>query len=240
LELSNNPHLSKYPGVIGIGNNLDISPLYNSTGLVGYWKFDENAGGSVLDSSGNNNLGTWNGGSNHWTGGKVGGAGFFNGTTDYINIPDSALLEFTDELTLSLWVKTSAVATYYGLVTKYNCIAGPTCYGYDLGEYNNKGVLSVRSGASWNSGGDTASIINDGNWHLLTGTFKKSVALVSYIDGIPGTSVVWGSSSATSTAAFQIGARGSTSLFSGLIDDVRAYNRALSAAEISALYNATR
>lgn len=59
----------------------DTSILNN--GLVGYWKMDETTGPS-LDSSGNNNNGTWQGNTNS-TGGKFGNGTTFDGTGDYID-----------------------------------------------------------------------------------------------------------------------------------------------------------
>ena len=59
---------------------------YWAPGPVGSWNFDEKTGASINDISGNGYTGTWNGtGASHWTTGKFGSAGNFNGTDDYIS-----------------------------------------------------------------------------------------------------------------------------------------------------------
>src|SRR3989344_3302582 len=42
-------------GAITKGTDLTLSPLFNPSGLVGYWKFDEGSGASSADNSGGNN-----------------------------------------------------------------------------------------------------------------------------------------------------------------------------------------
>src|SRR3990167_1519720 len=74
-------------GAITKGTDLTLSPLFNPSGLVGYWKFAEGTGTSTADSSGNGNRGTWGGTGSHWVTGKVGNAGQFNGTEDYVSAP---------------------------------------------------------------------------------------------------------------------------------------------------------
>ncbi|KKQ23516.1 MAG: hypothetical protein US38_C0014G0003 [Candidatus Roizmanbacteria bacterium GW2011_GWC1_37_12] len=65
----------------------EVRDLYSwAPGPAGYWNFDEKTGASVNDISGNGYTGTWNGtGASHWTTGKFGSAGNFNGTDDYIS-----------------------------------------------------------------------------------------------------------------------------------------------------------
>src|SRR3990167_8862308 len=86
-------------------SNLEIAIAAAPTsGLVGYWNFDEGSGATVADSSGNGNNGTLSGGPT-WVTGKVGsGALSFDGTNDYINIPSSALYDFAGDFTVSAWV----------------------------------------------------------------------------------------------------------------------------------------
>ena len=76
-------------------------------------------------------------------------------------------------------------------------------------------------------------------WVMVTATYDGNAAKM-YINGVLGGSSNI-SSSVTSTNMF-IGASNSGGYqdFPGLIDDVRIYNRALSAAEVQALYNAEK
>ena len=65
-----------------------------TTGLVGYWTFDEGSGTTAVDSSGNGNTGTLNGSmtGNDWVPGKYGSSLDFDGSDDYINVDDVANL----------------------------------------------------------------------------------------------------------------------------------------------------
>jgi hypothetical protein len=75
---------------------------------------------------------------------------------------------------------------------------------------------------------------NDGAWHLLT-VKRSSGNLYLYIDGVSAASPV-ASSVNYAAAATRIGAIPNGYYFNGSIDEVRIYNRALSAEEIQLLY----
>src|SRR5579864_8403855 len=75
-----------------------------------YWNFDEYAGTTVNDVSGNGNTGTWNGtGPVHWAPGKYGSAGNFNGTDDYVSLPLTASLKGASAITIAAWVKINTI-----------------------------------------------------------------------------------------------------------------------------------
>jgi prepilin-type N-terminal cleavage/methylation domain-containing protein len=99
-QYATNPMVPGYPEVNGKGSNLSLNPLYNSSGLVGWWPMDEGSGTVAQDLSGNGNNGTWNGSTPYYAGGKVGPyARNFNGSNDYkdgstlgsITIPHSGI-----------------------------------------------------------------------------------------------------------------------------------------------------
>jgi hypothetical protein len=243
-----NPQNPLFPGVVEKGNNLALSELYNSNGLVGYWPLNEGSGTIAIDQSGNNNNGTWSGkpsspNSTYYGAGKIGNyAGWFDGTDNYINVPSQSSLMPTGAFTVSAWIKASyATTTYFGLVTKYAASGcGTGSCGYDLGSYSNHlATFNVRSGSNGNSSDAYSSgVIDNGAWHFVAGVFTGSQVL-TYSDGVAGTSVSWSYPSASSSAPFNIGSRAGRS-FGGLIDDARIYNRALSQAEIQAIYNAQK
>ncbi|MDO8664529.1 MAG: LamG-like jellyroll fold domain-containing protein [Candidatus Liptonbacteria bacterium] len=227
-------------GAITAGNDLSLSPLFNPSGLVGYWKFDEGSGTSTVDSSGNNNSGrlisspAWRTSSSC----KEGGCLFFNGTS-YVTAADSNSLNIqTNAFTISAWLKpnvdvTSMAATYPRPIYKIPWLVG----GYDA--YLSKVSGAINTQYSYLSGsGNTSSakVLSGGTWYHYTGTFDGN-KLRTYVNGIlENTSGVltnpMGSSAGT---ALLIGWT-----VEGIMDDVRVYNRALSAAEIYALYSATR
>jgi len=74
-----------------------------AAGLVASYAFDEASGTIVRDASGNKNDGALRG-SPQWTTGKTGGALRFNGTADYVEVPDSPSLQVTDTITVAAWI----------------------------------------------------------------------------------------------------------------------------------------
>ncbi|HGJ66627.1 TPA: LamG domain-containing protein, partial [bacterium] len=86
-------------------------------GLVLYFSFDEGAGGTVNDTSGNNNNGKIIKGTK-WVAGKF-GKGLEFGGADSVEVVNSKSLEFIDEISLMLWIKPALDGTeWQGLITK--------------------------------------------------------------------------------------------------------------------------
>src|SRR4051794_14859812 len=89
---------------------LGATPASAATpGLVAAYSFDEGAGTTVADSSGNGNAGTvlnttWS------TTGKFGGALNFNGTSARVNVPNSSSLQLSSGMTLEAWVNPSTIS----------------------------------------------------------------------------------------------------------------------------------
>jgi hypothetical protein len=74
-----------------------------AVGLVAAYAFDEGAGASVADGSGNGNVGTVSGAT--WTRGRYGNALSFDGVGDVVRVPPSTSLEVGSEVTLSAWIR---------------------------------------------------------------------------------------------------------------------------------------
>ncbi len=79
-------------------------------GLVGAWGFNEGTGPTTADSSGNGNLGTLVGGASWSTQGRYGGALSFNGSNSLVQVADSASLDLTTAMTLSAWIMPTATS----------------------------------------------------------------------------------------------------------------------------------
>src|ERR1039458_6626450 len=113
-KFSTNPPLTLYPGVDAVGTNLALSGLWNPSGLVGYWNFEEGSGSSTVDQSGNGSTGTWHGTpagnkGTYYTGGKIGSyAGYFDGSDNVVNFtsPPPA----SGDRTISAWINATTTA----------------------------------------------------------------------------------------------------------------------------------
>ena len=217
----------------------------NANGLVLYLPFDKpDDSGVIHDESGAGNDGRVYGA--QWVSeGKFGGAYRFAITnlTDRIVIPNSDTLN-PDYLTVGAWIKAADTDGFWNrILDKDFANAYCLCLG---GDYNGKwhrGRLEFET-----SRGEIASdrVLNDGQWHHVAATYDGK-AVRSYIDGVekghpvktpgPLKKSTWDLCIGNSVVEY---GTGEFLAFDGLIDEVRIYNRALSAAEIKALAAATR
>ena len=221
----------------------DASAAVSNLGLVGYWSFNEGTGSYAGDSSGNRNQGTLVSGPT-WVDGKRGKALNFDGVNDYVNAGDNTSLRITNSFTISAWVKTDQNTSGLNVVAKYNGtngyffgMTGTAPAGRMFGGVTTAGVITRRF---------TNTVLAVGRWYHIVTVYNASAATESmYVDGIldNGTQSGTPPSSVPSTAGmnFEIGSRtNGIELWDGLIDEVRIYNRALSAQEVLQLYNSSR
>jgi hypothetical protein len=210
-------------------------------GLISHWNFDEGSGTIAHDSAGSNH-GTIYGA--QWTGGIIGGALNFDGVNDYIDVPDSESLRFSqnDAFSISCWAMPAVGGGH--IVCKMRESGAKRVFGYEAlwqpsmsafeftVESSLTGYTPVRTG----NGSAPA-----GKWYLFTAVYNNKNITV-YLDGEQaGTGVfAYNTGSTTPDKNLSIGVRSydlkMENYFEGLIDDVRIYNRALSAEEIQQLY----
>jgi hypothetical protein len=219
------------------GTNFDLG-WDKENGLVGSWRMDEGSGTNVADSSGNNNTGTANG--TTIVAGKINNGRNFNGTSDIITVPNSSSLDMTGSaFTIAVWAKGSAPGLAKYLVGKTD---GASC-GYALytGSSGNAKVYFCQSSSGCTISSDSGTPLWDNTWHYLTGVYDGSF-LYLYVDaGLRTTTAASGAITGSSTVNLAIGDYNSVGgyKFPGSIDEVRIYNRALSAVEVYQLYSAT-
>ena len=204
-----------------------------ASGLVGHWTFDEGSGSTALDSSGNNSSGTISGPS--WATGRIGSALSFDGSNDYVRVPYKSNLQlYNSSFTFSSWIKSTD--SDEGMIVVRD--SGNNTYNewyFGLNHNNLNGNLSIWDGSNWHA--TSSANVNDGGWHMATITYDGSVIRM-YKDGnlVATTSSV--TTNYSSTDDIYIGGRNPAlpRYFNGVIDDVRVYNRALSASDISELF----
>jgi len=204
-----------------------IRPVHN-LGLVGYWDFQEGAGNIIYDKSGYDNDGIWAGAGSHWTDGKIGKGGSFNGSDDYI---DLARVLHQQVVTITAWVRPNAMASIKSVLSKTRI------YEMDVDGSNYLGCY-VGNSYTWGTPhAHPASSYTDSSWSFFTCVYDGT-NLTAYQNGIPGTTVQPNlSPPSSSNESIAIGRYGDGSYyFSGFIDEVRIYNRALSESEIERLY----
>jgi chitodextrinase len=198
--------------------------------LVAAYSFNEGSGGTVTDSSGNGNAGVISGAT--WTTqGRFGQALDFNGINNLIVVAGSGSLNLTSGMTLEAWVYPTASQTGWRTVMQREVDA------YFLNASTSAGALRPGGGATINGGVSTVTgptAVPVGVWTHLAIT-HDGTTLTFYVNG---TAVATQSASgAIETNANSLRIGGNVpygEFFQGRIDEVRVYNRSLSAAEIQA------
>ena len=199
------------------------------SGLVAAYAFDEGTGTTVTDASGNGNTGTISNAT--WAAsGKYGKALQFNGTNALVTVPNAASLQLSAGMTLEAWVNPSSITSKWRDVIykgndNYHLSATSTNASSPDGGLIAGGTYADAFGAS---------ALPTNTWSFLTETYDGSTVRL-YVNGTQVASTAHTGAIATSTNPLQIGGDSIYGqYFAGLIDNVRVYNTALSAAQIQA------
>jgi hypothetical protein len=215
------------------------TPTPSSTNPVGYWKFDDGAGTTATDSSGNGNNGVIHSAS--WTTGKSGGALRFNGVDSYVKIPHNSVLSGFSQLTMEVWVKMNSFRERpIGIVCKASGTAMPTSDAeYALVLFDKTPSFEVYNGNYlFQTTGDQETSQTD-TWYHIAGTWSGT----SYAFYVNGVLVDSGSNAASSPHSYpidlEVGRIGTYSwtYFDGVIDEVKIYNYARTPQQITDDYN---
>jgi DNA-directed RNA polymerase subunit RPC12/RpoP len=200
-------------------------------GLVAYYPLNGNAN----DASGNGNDGRVVGAipcKDRF--GNTDAAFSFNGADNYISFK-SVPLKKLDNWSLSAWINPASLNQY----------ATAVCLGFDDGNTGD-GFAFGMTKDNYNAGNHLTGVLGGVKWIPSGYTFPSAnrwyhvVMLRSdgvtkfYVNGIQTANTE--SSTPLAPTAFTIGSATRGRFFDGMIDDVRIYNRALSASEIQAIY----
>ncbi len=206
-----------------------VSGSTASAGLLGWWPLDTDA----KDTSGNANHGTLMGNPSFGPG-MVGPALVMNGTSQNVQVPDSpSLRNFTNQITVTAWINPLDLGNsnyYRTIVAKFGPGDRKDLYLYLF--VNLGAALAGPRGTDW-----TPNIpIEIGAWAHVALTYDGST-MILYKNGVPmATLGATGNlmlPDASSNGPFFIGYNTSwIEYFSGRMDDVRLYNKALSEQQI--------
>lgn len=230
-----------------IGTTLKLSNAAGGleNGLVGHWTFDgkDMPGGQVNDTSGNGNNGSQvnMASSTAYVPGAIGQALNFDGTNDYLLLPNTAGLNVASAFTLSAWIYSEDPSA--GSIQRIVSLSPSESGGiekYSMYVQSNQFKTVIRlNGADY----ITSTVYSDSDylrrrWRNVVMVYDGSQILM-YSDGEGvGQRTQSGTLADASTNPLRIGAFGPTfgQYFKGKVDDVRIYNRALSLDEIKQLY----
>jgi hypothetical protein len=203
-------------------------------GLTHQWKFDETSGTSALDSVGANNATLT---SPLWVAGKIGNAASFNGT----NASGTAgLINFgTGNFTVAHWVKVAGFKDYAGIFNNRSSATGNVGFQTRLNGTSSLTAF-IDFGATTKSLAVTNAVV--GTWYHVAVSVDRVGLMKLYVNGVVAGQVDISAFSATSLTnkdAVRIGRDQASDYLNGAIDDLRLYDKVLSATEVLALFNQT-
>lgn len=211
---------------------------------VAYWSFNEGTGTTAADAASTNTLTLRNGAT--WSGtGKFGAALSLDGVNDRADAPNSPGLDINGSaMSVAAWVNLQDQGTWQQLVAKVSSVGTFTSPYFSWHLFGG----SVSS-TQWlpqfqvvNSGGTSVNVsssvaVNYGAWVHVVGVYDGSAVRI-YVNGMEQGNAAQSGNVISFSQPLYIGASGLPDGFAkGLIDEVRVYSGALSAAQVLTLYN---
>jgi hypothetical protein len=214
------------------------------SGLVLHWTFDaaNTSGTTETDTSNNGGAGSI-AGNPTVVSGRINQAFTFNGVNSYVSMyayGDKAT-EFNNSVTLSAWIATTNTSRTEAIISKFS--AAGSGYGY-IFRTDAAGHLELAVGAedlsAYPGSVVDTTTINDGNWHHVVAVVNIGRNVQFFVDGkLSSTSTMYTVANGDQWSNLEVGSSsyvGYGNYFTGGIDDVQVYNRALSATEVNSIF----
>ncbi|GGK04365.1 hypothetical protein GCM10010123_37880 [Pilimelia anulata] len=219
----------------------DITALYRDNPLT-RWEFSEGSGTSVADSANRGATGTVSN-TAAWNAGGQSGSAFAANGSSYLTSGSNGLVATGTSYTVAAWLYLSDKSTSRAAISQ----DGTNVSGFQLGYYQPSDRLVLYTTRTDSTGGTVDAALGTtspalNTWIHVAGIYDAAAGqLYLYVNGALASSAAhpatW-----SATGGFRIGRGWWTAAaayyWQGRIDSVRAYGRALSAAEVSALYTA--
>jgi len=205
-------------------------------GLVGCWLMNEGGGGKIFDLSGNGKTGTFVG-DTHFVPGKFGYCLYFDGTGDYVLTTAnlySMLGTNASKLSVNLWFRCS-VSPYDRLICCRSAAGNNNGFEIYLHDDSSYILAAIDTTTGYHSGYVTVKALDD-TWRMLTLTWDGTDAYI-YMNGIYNTTFASGGTiSEDATLLFGVDySLNPARYYTGKLDNIMIFNRALSASEIALL-----
>jgi hypothetical protein len=209
-----------------LGSEMAISQEFVTSGLIAMWTMDlaDIAGDTVKDMSGNGNDATMVGAVGS-AGGVIGEAALFEANESYIEIPDMGEMEADS---VECWAYEEEFAGIQGIVSTWQWEAGKIHFKFESNQIqmDKNGVGKIRSEAQAQT------------WYHIIYTQGVDAGIKLYIDGelvdeLPSSGAV-----PENWHERRIGSEHDGRFLNGMIDEVRVYDRILTAAEVLQNFNA--
>ena len=212
--------------------------------LISYYKLDESSG-NAADSVGSNTLTNTD---VTYSTGIINNGAVFNSSTDKLTITDGSQsgFDFSDDFSISSWINVTAINQGHGIVAKGDNGAYQYVFYIDGG---NKPTLDISQDGSQTASqyhrqtADAAQITSTATWYHVGVTFDLGLnTIILYVNGASVASSVTYGTGVTAinngTGNFSLGYENSfPAKLAGTLDEVGLWNRVLTSAEMTSLYN---
>ena len=196
-------------------------------GLVAAYGFNEGTG-TVAQSAVGSFPGTINEAA--WTTGQFGAALSFDGINDWVTVTDANALDLTTGMTLQAWVYPTAASGVRDILIK----EGTGVDIYNLYARNGQGQPESNVFAGSSNRWATGPTLALNTWSHVAGTYD-GLTVRLFVNGLQVGNTAYTGTIGTSAGVLRIGGNSLWGeFFQGRLDELRIYNRALSAAELQA------
>jgi uncharacterized delta-60 repeat protein len=255
IDMSNSADIESLTW-LSVGDDTgDGETPYSTTGLVGQWNLNESSGttadnvgscGSSCDGTLTNFSNTsgqdvavdsgWTSDNRRWGDGAL----MFDGSNDYMSIADNSSLDFTSSLTMSFWIKSEEDSSSRGTIISKR--ADSTFEGYGIRFYDGefRAFISDSSGNYLEPTVDY-EVISDGDWHYVVVTvlgIESKLYIDGFLEDTKSNNEFTGIGTNNEPLEFGYSSSLGTSWtnFTGILDSVKLYSRALNSTEILSNY----
>jgi len=209
--------------------------------------FDEPSGLTAQNLAGGS-VGSLINGVTRQSGSYVNNSLCFDGVNDYVQVANHPAIQFgTGDFSVDAWVKPSTLSSSIRIIAEHRAEIGGQATGWSLFLGGNNGLAFQIGDGNYINYPSTLTVPADGQWHLVAVTVSRSNpnGIRFYVDGVldsvPRDPTPYpGSVTPPASYPMRVSSRSSSlsGFFPGCIDEVELFRRALTAAEISAIYNA--
>ena len=170
------------------------------------------------------------------------GSALFNGSSDFVQVEDSNVLDAPASWTLSAWIKIGSGTSGYDRIIGKQTTGGQCNYGIGLRNGNEFGTF-INDGGGFDDSNYHTTDLTVGEWYHVTGTWNGTY-LKSYINGIlveTSSDLSSANASVTNTAPLLIGlnATNGDQYFKGNISQAGIWQGALTQAQIQSVMEST-
>ena len=169
--------------------------------------------------------------------------GEFDGQNDYLVTENSSSdLQLSGDYSTGVWVNGSAVVdqkSWAGIYARTDTSGNNNHWNLQR-DNNNDRLIVWHDNVSWNTGITLTNVSN--GWHHI-GIIYLGTTITSHLDGAQISSAIFSTAPATGNGHLNIGVdrtQSSSFVWNGLIDELFIFDKAISAANMAALYTQTR